>query len=259
MRRASLRHTQGALAAIQEMQDITSKIELYINEQNASIWNELKKEYSFKLYLDHTETSWKGKTDGNTAIIIAPTEIIEYHSFTHELLHIYLDFLGLSTLEEVIHNIVGEYAFSFLLNTDLTSWIYNFSSHKKMFPFYKSMGFSEESFVQESISFTKRDFIYIKDTSKSRKTICESIDQYIGHTISLMNNVVKSDEAKCLKYLEKLKELKPNLFKIILDFDTKWNDSLDYNLAEKFADFGQELNDYLIKRKIKCGDFINLD
>lgn len=209
------------MAAIQEIQDITSQIESYINEQNVSIWNELKKEYSFKLYFNPTETSWRGKAIGNTAIIITPTEIIEYHSFTHELLHIYLDLLGFSTFEEVKQSMVGEYAFSFLINTDLTSWIYNFSSHKKMLPFYKSMSFSEESFVQDRISFTTRDLIHIKDTSKSNKTICESIDQYIGHTISLMNNVVKSDEAKCLKYLHKLKELKPNLFKIIMNFDTK--------------------------------------
>ena len=239
------------------MQDITSQIESYINEQNISIWNELKEEYSFTLFLDLTETSWKGKADGKTAIIITPTRLIEYNSFTHELLHIYLDFLGLSSLEEVVHNIIGEYTFSFLLSNDLTSWIYNLCSHKKMFPFFTSMGFSEESFVQERGSFSKRDLINIKDLSKSRNTRCDSIELFIGHTISLMNNVVKEDDVKCAKHLLNLKKLKPILYKIISDFDTKWDNSQDYNLAEKFSDFGLELNHYLEIRKIKCGDFLN--
>ncbi len=239
------------------MKDITSQIESYINKQNISIWNELKEEYSFTLFLDITETSWKGKADGQTAIIITPTQLIEHHSFTHELLHIYMDHLGLSSLEEVIHNIIGEYAFSFLLDSNLVAEIYNFSSHKKMFPFFKSMNFSEESFVQERILFSKRDLINIKNLSKSRKTVCCSVEKFIGHTISLMNNVVKIDEVKCAKYLLKLKELKPILFKIISDFDAKWDNSQDYNLAEKFSDFGLELNQYLEKRKIKCGDFLD--
>lgn len=47
------------------MQDITSQIENYINNQNNSIWAEIKSEYSFQLFLDKTETSWKGKVEND--------------------------------------------------------------------------------------------------------------------------------------------------------------------------------------------------
>ncbi|NRR93580.1 hypothetical protein HSX10_18580 [Winogradskyella undariae] len=71
-----------------------------------------------------------------------------------------------------------------------------------------------------------------------------------------MNVVVEEDKSKCEKYLKKLQKIKPNLFKIISDFDKKWNESTDLNLATTFLNFEYELNEWLIKNKITAGNTV---
>ncbi len=236
------------------MTDITFQIENYVNSQNQDIWNELKNEYSFQLIFDPTEYSWKGKTENGTATIITPTQEIEFHSFTHEILHIYLDHLGISKLEELVYRITGEHSFEVLIENSLTPILYNFCSHKKMYPFYKKMGFSEYLFVQERISFSNYNIFEIKLLFTFKKWKKKAANQFIGQCLSLMNVVVEEDKIKCEKYLKKLQKIKPELYKIISDFDKEWAESTDLDLVTFFLNFEYKLNEWLIENKIKAGN-----
>jgi hypothetical protein len=238
------------------MTDITFQIENYINSQNQNIWNELKNNYTFQLIYDPSEYSWKGKAENGIATIITPTQELEFHSFSHELLHIYLDYCGISNLEDLLYGIMGEHSFEVLTENNLTGILYNFCSHKKMFPFYKKMGFSEYQFVQERISFSNYNIFEIKLLFAFKKSRKKAVNQFIGQSLSLMNVVVEEDKSKCEKYLKKLQKIKPNLFKIISDFDKKWNESTDLNLATTFLNFEYELNEWLIKNKITAGNTV---
>jgi hypothetical protein len=236
------------------MTDITHKIENYVNSQNQNIWNELKDQYQFQFIYDPSEYSWMGNTKDGVAIITTPNLDLEYNSFTHELLHIYLDYKGISEIDELVYGIIGEHSFAVLLEDNLVGALYNFCSHKKMFPYYQQMGFSEYNFVQERINFGRIDLFMIKLFFTFKKTKPKGVNQFIGHSLSLMNNVVKEDNSKCQKYLNKLKKYKPDLFELIERFDTNWNEQADLNLVKLFLEFELELNEWLIKRKITTGN-----
>lgn len=231
--------------------NITNEISNYINSKNQNIWNEIKSAYVFNLIYNPYETSWMSKAENGIATIVTNSKNIDYSSFTHELLHIYLDFKGLSEMPELIYSIKGENSFEILLEQDLVPFIYNVCSHKKMFPYFNEMGFSEYDFVQERISFGNNDLNFIRNGFKNNKSKLIAINQFIGQTISLFNNVVLEDKSKCSIFLQELYFMQPELFSIIQKFDTDWNDSKNLNLTPIFLDFESDLENWLIKNKLK--------
>lgn len=231
--------------------DITERIEKYVNSQNEKIWNELRSQYIFQLTYNPFETSWASKTDGNFAHIITPNLDIDFDSFTHELLHVYMDYLGLSAYPDLINGIMGENSMGILVvESDLISHLYNFCSHKKMFPYFKQMGFSEYNFVESRISFNDNDLNFIKNGFNLRGKQSQFIDQLIGYSLALMNNVVEEDKSKCEIYLAELKKINPELFKIVEDFDNEWKDCKHLNLLEVFLKFEEKLENWLVKQNL---------
>jgi hypothetical protein len=227
--------------------DITNRIENYINSQNRKIWDEIKNQYNFRLIYNPSEYSWASKVDGNFAEIVTPNQNIEFDSFTHELLHIYIDYLGLTPYPDLIHNIKSMNSLGILVvEGQLISHLYNVCSHKKMFPIYKEIGFSEYNFVQSRISFNDNDLNYIRTGFLSSGKQSKFIDQLIGHALALMNNFVEEDELKCQNYLDKLKLISPELFEIVNRFDTEWKNAVDLDLLKIFLKFEEELDGWLV-------------
>lgn len=228
----------------------TLNISDYINNQNENIWNEIKDKYVFNFTYNPFETSWMSKAENGIANIVANSKDINYSSFTHELLHIYLDYLGMSEMPELIYSIQGENSFMILIENSLVPFIYNVCSHRKMFPFYKEMGFSEYKFVQERIDFTVSDLTLIKNGFENNQSKLIPVNQFIGHSFALLNNVVEEDKIKCANFLNDLKNIQPELFGIIQQFDKNWNDSLDLNLTSIFIEFESELENWLISKNL---------
>lgn len=231
--------------------NISDQIPKYINYQNRQIWEEIKLHYNFILTYNPLEKSWSCTTEDLIAEIITPTKEIDYEAFTHELLHIYLDFLGLSKYPDFIYNIMGENSFGILVvESSLISALYNFCSHKKMYPYFKQMGFSEYRFVNARIYFNDLDLNYIRNGFLSNGKQSKYIDQFIGHTLSMMNNVVEEDKVHCEKYLQKLKEVDEELYRIVEEFDREWEYSKDLDLLSIFLIFEKKLDDWLIMRNL---------
>lgn len=231
--------------------NISNQLEKYINSQNRHIWEELKPYYNFVLTYDPLESSWASKSEDITAEIITPTREIDYDAFTHELLHIYLDFLGLSKYPDFVYSIQGANSFGILVvESSLISALYNFCSHKKMYPYFKQMGFSEYRFVNARIFFNDADLNFIKNGFLSRGKQSKYIDQFIGHALSMMNDIVEEDKAHCAKYLLKLKEVDEELYKIVEDFDQEWANSKDLDLLSIFLVFEKKLDVWLEKKNL---------
>lgn len=230
--------------------NITTEIDKYINSQNLDIWNEVKNKYVFQFTYNPFETSWLSRTENGIANIVTNTKEINYESFTHELLHIYLDSLGMSKMPELMYNIVGENSFEILLEESLVPFIYNVCSHKKMFPYFKKMGFSDYYFVQERINFSLEDLLFIKNGFLNSDSKLIIINQFIGHSLALLNNVVELDNSKCANFLLQLESIQPELYNIIETFDKKWKDSVDLNLTPIFLNFENELDKWLVKNKL---------
>ena len=232
--------------------DITNRIEECITEKNQRIWDKLTPHYRFQLLLDKNEYSWKAKVEYGFATIVTPTEELSQSSFTHELLHIYVEHLGLSKYEEIVHAISGDESLLILTEGDLIAYIYNFSSHKKMYPYFEEMGFPDDKFVQSKIKFSWLDLFIISLLFKFDKKKPTAVNLFIGHSISLLNNVDPDDQPKCMRYLNKLKRLNPDLYQIIYEFDQQWENCKDLDLLRIFNVFEKRLNKWLISNKIFC-------
>ncbi|MDM1298086.1 hypothetical protein HXZ94_06195 [Empedobacter falsenii] len=224
--------------------------ENYINYQNQEVWDKVNSIYNIKLIYNSSEYSWASKTEGNYAEIVTPTLEIDLESFTHELLHIYLDYLGLTKYDDFINSKAGKNSFELLrYKSDLASFIYNLASHRKMFPYYNKMGFCSKKFVQERINFNDNLLIQLENLSHNNCQI-DFIHNFIGNVYSLMYNVVKQDEKKCKNFLFKLRKVKPELFDIIYNFDFEWTKSKDLNLLHYFIEFENDLEIWLIKNNL---------
>lgn len=229
--------------------NITSDIEKYINSQNSNIWDRLKDEYTFILLYDPFEHSWQSNTADGVATIIANTRNIDYASFSHELLHIYIDYLGMSSKTEIVYSVIEADSFDILIENDLISYIYNFCSHTKMYPYFKEMGFSEYNFVTERINFDQRELQLMKSNLSNKSTRPTGINQLIGHSLSLFNNVVQEDDEKCRNYLNNIESLNPDVFKLISDFNSKWKRSTDLDLTPLFRDFVDNLDNWIKRQR----------
>lgn len=229
------------------MIDITQNIENYIIDKNRNLWGNLNSKHVIKLFYDQKENSWLVRNKEVYVEIICPNLEINYSSFTHELLHIYIEDLGMTTYESFYNTYRDDSLFGSFLFINLFGWIYNLACHKKMFPFYRNLGFSEYDFVQERIDYSLKRHYKIYILMKIRKLNMLGIDQFLGNFFALKNNVVDLDKPKCLKFLKKLREINPELYDIADKFDSNWEESDNLNLIEPFNEFKIDLKKWLVK------------
>lgn len=224
--------------------------ENYINDKNEKIWNAVQEHYLVILEHDPYEWSWKviGPEFGIVKIV-APTTAIEIGSFTHELLHVYIEILGMSNSQEVLESMYGEKSFEVLTFKGLFAQIHNYCCHRKMYPFFEEMGFSEDEFISPKhrarLDWFELLWIRLGFMLKWRRK--HAVTRFIGQTTSLFNNVGQSYEQYNMKYLSKLERIRPDLFRIIHEFDNSWENCDDLNFARIFKNFDNELDEWLKK------------
>lgn len=221
-------------------------IRKYLNHQNQKLFDEISSVYGIKLYLDPKLNSWG--VDNNKPIIRTPKDDLNIASFTHELLHIYLDFLGLTPKEEIYYNVINVDVLNFINHAYLFDHIYNTSSHKKMYPIYQDLGFQEKEFVQNNGPFfSQRDYLIIKTCKKLN--ICSKlwISQFIGHFFALKNDIIKNHNQHNRKYLYKLAKLDKSLYQILYHFDSKWTKQTSLNCWDNYLELSNDLYDWLLK------------
>jgi predicted metal-dependent peptidase len=223
-------------------------IRKYINHQNRTLYKKLADIYDIKLYLSPELNSWE--VDNNKPIIRTPKDDLNIASFTHELLHIYLDYLGITHKEDIYYKLFNADVLLSINRALLFDHIYNVSSHKKMYPFFRDMGFQDKDFVNNNGVFLKRiDYLVI--------TICKNlnilsklwISQFIGHFLALKNDIIKSHNQHNRKYLYKLAKLDRSLYHIIYDFDSKWSKQISLNCWDNYRKLSDDLFDWLKKNK----------
>lgn len=222
-------------------------IENYIDERNLAIWTKLNAIYEIELIYNRTESSWRIKMEieSKSAKIITPTRKLQIASFTHELLHLYLAEFGMSTDKEILYSIYGEKSFNILTKNGLFGKIHNFCSHKKMYPYFVEMGFPENSFIQKPAKFSFISYYLTKRQLKQKNE--NGITDYIGFTISLMNNMGETNKEYNQKKLIKLKQMEPSLYEIIERFDQNWDNSIEFDLVTPFKKFDSELENWIKK------------
>jgi hypothetical protein len=222
----------------------------YINNQNRELFKKLSQVYDIHLYLNPELSSWC--SDNNLPIIRTPKDDGNIPSFTHELLHIYLDYLGITSKVYIFENILSVNVLLSLKRL-LYDHIYNVSCHKKMYPYFKGMEFDEMDFVQgNGVFFTQFDFFII--CLCKRLNICSKLwtSQFIGHTFSLFNDVVGYRRSRNRRFLVQLSKLDRDLYRVLYLFDSKWSKQEDLDCKTNFKELSDGLLNWLMKNnKIK--------
>lgn len=219
---------------------IELNIDRYINPQNRELFKILSQVYDIHLYLNPELKSWC--SDNNLPIIRTPKDDGNIPSFTHELLHIYLDYLGITSKVFIYKNILSVN----VIRSFKRFWydhIYNVSCHKKMYPYFVGMGFDQLDFVQKNgVFFTQFDFFIICLCKRLNIFSKLWISQFTGHTISLLNDVVESRRIRNRKFLVKLSKLDRELYRVLYLFDSKWTKQENLDCSVNF----KELSDGLL-------------
>jgi len=211
----------------------------YINDKNRVVWDELRNLYKIELEYQPQEKSWRIETEGLKATIITPTKERQLSAFTHELLHLYIDSKGMTSAETILYSIFGHFSFQILTINSLLGIIHNFLCHKKMFPFFVEMGFSEQDFVSIRAKYNRLQHLLIKLQLKSRQI--EGVTDFIGNTIALLCNDGSSYETYNRKKLRSIRKLNPQLFEICNQLVSNWSKQSDYDLLPLFNDFNASL------------------
>jgi hypothetical protein len=226
-------------------------IKKYLTHQNQKLFDELTSSYEIKLLLDPNVKSWC--VDNNKPIIRTPKDDLNIASFTHELLHIYLDFHGLTSKEYIYYNLMNIEVLHSVNRALLFDHIYNVSSHKKMYPIFQKLGFKDIDFVQNNGYFFKRsDYLIIKICKKLNIFSKLWISQFIGHFFALKNDIIKNHREYNRSYLLKLAKLDKSLYKIIYKFDSEWTQQTSLDCTNNYLELSYELHEWLTEnRKIK--------
>lgn len=229
------------------MNDITNSIEKYVNDQNRTLWENLNEKYQIELYHDSKDYSWKTRNENGIVTIVCPNLEIDFASFTHELLHTYIESQGMTNFESyrdsyIYDNIFGNFVFNGLFSN-----CYNFFAHKKMYPYFEEMGFYDFEFISDVIKYPWSRHQKMKLFFKIRRLKIFGIEQFLGNFFALKNNFLKDNEYNCQKSLNKLKNFQPELYEIADKFDKNWQEQNDLNLLIPFNEFKSDLKYWLAK------------
>jgi len=221
-----------------------------LNNQNIELWNQLNSQFDFRLIYSDKEISWRVNTESNPIEIYTSSKTPNIASFTHELLHVYIESKGMSSSKDVLHSIFGSDSFQILTTKALFAKIHNYCSHTKMFPYFIKMGFAENLFLSDRISINILDYNILKVMFSVKKTGAMAVTDFIGNTMALFNDNDLANRKYTLKSIANLQKLNFSLFKIVEDFNIQWRNSEDLNLALYFKEFDNALNKWLVENKI---------
>ena len=192
---------------------------LNLDRATLTLLEDLKKDFSISFEtknIEYCEVFQKNKT----ATIYYNPEIVDTESIAHELLHIWLNRFNYSIGNHLFLLTRGEEKLSKILNKFLCDHITNCCDHFKMYPKYISMGYSPSKFLTNSLA----PKAYLEDVKEINLHISgcynsNSINQFIGHLISILADHVDNDYAE---YHIILQNKDIELYKIVTDFWNKW-------------------------------------
>lgn len=204
---------------------IPPEIEQIFDKSTKKLFDQVKKNFNIS-FSAWENNFWEVERRGDNAIIFYDTHEITTSSLSHELLHLWLkqfDFLSMNYLSFNFsrHDFWGQ-----VWNKRLCDHVGNCMAHHKMYPKYIEMGYAPELFIsnankpQATIQVIKP--IYLK---RNGRTSANDTELFIAHLTSIY---ACSYGHNYTKQLELLKKKDKDLFDIISNFWSSWE---DFNLS----------------------------
>jgi hypothetical protein len=234
-----------------EYADLTRVIDL----KNKDLWSDLQ--HSFKITVEYHDQPTAEVFSKNKEVQILVNKEIDSATFTHELLHLWIEskeiYIG-STLKLLIRE---NLKLSKVFSPMLLDHIGNTCEHFKMYPKYVSLGYNPSQFLYDNYihKCTENE---IKSLEQNYRVLLAirivAVDFFIGKFFAIhADHNIDLDYSNCKMRLE---AVDGRLYKILSSF---WNEWVDYDVEKEDGilvsyhqiafDFYNDLEDW-IRNKI---------
>jgi len=194
-----------------------------IDSRNNELWCELQKSFEIEVYLN--DTPYAEMFSKNKKVQIFVNNDIDSASFTHELLHLWIEqkeiYIG-STFRLIV---ADNKKLLKVFSDNLLKHIGNTCEHLKMYPKFLSLGYDSNEFLYDNNlhKCPERDLNKIEKYFKFLWTYrAQAIDAFISKFFA-----INADHNTNFDYLDcqtRLGRIDKGLYKVLSDFWNKWTD-----------------------------------
>jgi len=200
------------------------------NDYNSEYWDSVLEKYpNLKIEETASEVSgaWSNATDARITINVRSNFD---STLTHEMLHLYLDYLKIRPSFVLTQKSYDYFWIREIFERSELDDSGNLMSHVKMFPIFTELGFEEELFIENfnTTEVSKKVVRELKDAYKSLKgneTLTRSYVRNYFKAMFLMKGCINK-KIHYFELREVLRKTDEKLFSILNNFWSQWN-SLD--------------------------------
>ncbi|AMR42392.1 hypothetical protein A4C53_RS16515 [Elizabethkingia anophelis] len=165
--------------------------EKFVTAKNAELWEKLSRKYTIEIKPNTVEGYMISVRSNHAIIYVDPINICEA-SFTHELLHLDLDYHEFYLCAAIKRNMTSDPLFVTMFNANMTEPLCNFIEHKMIFKHYSKLGLPDDLFIvdyfDKKINQNEIDSL-IKNYKIDRKINVKAAHFFIGKLASLFGDV----------------------------------------------------------------------
>lgn len=165
--------------------------EKFVTNRNVKLWDKLSEKFTIEIKVNSVKEYMIFVKNSHAIIYYNPVNICEA-SFTHELLHLNLDYHDFYLCSAIKRNMASDSLFLTMFNTSMTEPLCNFIEHKMMFKDYKKLGYVADLFVidyfEKKIN-QKEIYSLIKNYKINNKINVRASNFFVGKLGSLFGDV----------------------------------------------------------------------
>ncbi len=222
------------------------EIQNYVNHKNKELWDLLSRHYRFELYYDSKESTWLVHIKNDVVSIISNETKVNRALFSHELLHVYMDYLNFPATNKLKQELKGNLSFSLLANNYFLSQVHNYLAHVKMYPEFIKMGYKPHEFLSTVPFFKWKQRWKMKQSSLKEMS---TLRDYVGISLSFLCFEPELHKVRTKRNQQNLCGIAPVLFDILSDFISEWRLSGIDQLLGVWHHFDKQLDEYLTGMK----------
>ena len=210
-----------------------------IDIKNSELWNSLNKSFNISVEFSEDEV-YSCYTKSGNAIIYVDRNNLNPESFTHELLHLYLDQKDFYLGSSIQNLIINDECLNKIFSQNVIFHLTNCLDHIKMFSIFKEMGYVENKFILDYNTHKMTDYELNSIRSYYRhgdNIFCAAADLYIGKLFAMLCDINNN-----FNYQYELNELK----------------KIDNILYDCIYDLVEEVKDFNINESSMFNSYIDL-
>jgi len=200
-----------------------------VDNRNTDLVKAMDRQYNLKIKKAE-KLGYATSFDGKDVTIKVDTEDLNPHSFTHELLHVYMKSKDVMIAKDIKEWVRKYVSLSDIFSASLQKHLGNCLEHIKMLPFYLERGLKNERFVSD---FDKKVMEENELQNLQQKYeqggiySSDFVDKYIGNFYSMKTS--NNPEYNYDKFFEAFEKIDPELYSCLETFWLAW---LDFHVGD---------------------------